>query len=225
LELIHWWDPSIRFGRSGDMKLLVLALGIAAIAASSPVTRSYAWYSPPGLAFLPPAKCDEAPDARQCLVAGPKDWREEERRIVEDALQRLTSHELVRGILVRARENGYGGVRRYASDTRREASGTHVTKFSPGFVLYNSRVVGITDAFFVTADLRDPLSGYRFGDLILLHELIHAFDDRKLSTGPEFTSLTGWVFRNNRWVYTNPVGLSEYNGVFAETLTDRKSVG
>jgi hypothetical protein len=201
------------------MKFVVLALSLAAAFAPFPENPEQEWHAPPALAFLPPVKCDEAPDVRQCTVAGPKEWSDGERRLVEDSLQRLTEHELVRGILVRARENGYRGVRRYSTDTRREASGAHVTKFSPGFVLFNSKIVGITDAFFVTADVRDPMSGYRFGDLILLHELIHAFDDREQSVRAEFTTATGWEFRNSRWVYTNPVGISEYNGIFAETVT------
>ena len=204
------------------MKFLVLALGLAATFAPYTIT-SIAMDSPavppPALSFLPPAKCDLAPDVRQCLVASPKEWTTGEQLLIEESLQRLTSNELVRGILVRAVENGYAGVRRYSSDTKKEPSGAHVTKFSPGFVLYTSKVVGITDAFFETADMKDPISGYRFGDFILLHELIHAFDDRKESTRSGFTSATGWVFKNSRWVYTNSVGISEYNGVFADTLT------
>jgi hypothetical protein len=206
-----------------SMRFFVLALGLAATCAphitSLEAKLDTAAASPYALAFLPPAKCDEAPDMRQCLVASPKEWSDGERRAIEESLQRLTTSELVRGILVKAVENGYVGIRRYSSDTKREPSGAHVTKFSPGFVLYTSKVVGITDAFFETADMKDHISGYRFGDFILLHELIHAFDDRKESTRPGFTSATGWVFRNNRWVYTNSVGISEYNGVFADTLT------
>jgi hypothetical protein len=169
--------------------------------------------------LLPASKCDDVPDVRQCHVAGPKDWTAEERLQVEESLQRLAANELVRGILVRAHENGYRGLRRYSTDTRRDPTHGPVPKFSPGFVLFAAKVIGITDAFFQTSDLRDPIADYRFGDFILLHELIHAFDDRKASIEPAFVSATGWVFRNNRWEYTNPVSLSAYNGVFAETVT------
>jgi hypothetical protein len=202
------------------MKVVVLGLGLAAVFAA-PLVHGRAEFPEvvPAVTFLPAAKCDEAPDSRQCLVAGPKEWTAAERQRVEESLERLSAHELVRGILIRARENGYAGIRRYATDTKREASGGHVTKFSPGFVLYTSKVVGITDAFFETADVTDPIAGYRFGDFILLHELIHAFDDRKQSVRSGFTAATGWTLKNNRWVYTNPVGISEYNGVFADTLT------
>jgi hypothetical protein len=201
------------------MKFLVLALGLAIVAAPELSSHQFDTSAPPALAFLPAARCDEAPDVGQCVTASPKNWTVEERRLIEDSLDRLTAHELVRGILVKALENGYSGVRRYSSDTKKDASGAHVTKFSPGFVLYTSKVVGITDAFFQTAEVRDPRSGYRFGDFILLHELIHAFDDRKESLRPGFTAVTGWQFRNNRWVYTNAVTVSDYNGVFADTLT------
>lgn len=202
------------------MRCLVLALVLAVVSAVETSTRQLDEPAvSPGLTFLPAARCDEAPDVRQCLTASPKEWTPNERRAIDMAMERLSSHELVRGILVRALENGYIGMRRYSSDTKKDASGDHVTKFSPGFVLYTSKVVGITDAFFETADVRDPRSGYRFGDFILLHELIHAFDDRKESIRPGFTSATGWTFRNNRWVYTNSVAISDYNGVFADTLT------
>ena len=202
------------------MKFLVLALALTVVSAVETSTRQLDLLAlSPGLSFLPAARCDEAPDMRQCLTASPKEWTPDERRMIEASMERLAAHELVRGILVKAVENGYSGVRRYSSDTKKDASGTHVTKFSPGFVLYTSKVVGITDAFFQTADVRDPRSGYRFGDFILLHELIHAFDDRKESIRPGFTAATGWVFRNNRWVYTNAVTISDYNGVFADTLT------
>jgi hypothetical protein len=202
------------------MKVLVLALFVATVFSAYPETREQVMpASAPAVSFLPAARCDEAPDVRQCQTAGPKEWTPEERRLLDESLQRLTAHELVRGILVKALENGYRGVRRYSTDTRKDPSGAHVSKFSPGFVLYTSKVVGITDAFFETADMRDPISGYRFGDFILLHELIHAFDDRKESIRPGFTEATGWVFKNGRWVYVNAVRISEYNGVFADTLT------
>ena len=133
-------------------------------------------------------------------------------------MRRLMTNELVKGLLVGAQENGFAGLRRYSTDTRHDAAGP-VPKFSPGFVLFRSKAIGITDAYFQTAEVSDSLSGYRFGDLILTHELIHAFDDRKKSTDIGFTSLTAWVFRNNRWDYLNPVSFSEYNGVLADTMT------
>ncbi|MGH9175567.1 MAG: hypothetical protein ACRD1H_14475, partial [Vicinamibacterales bacterium] len=128
-------------------------------------------------------------------------------------------HELVRGILVGARDNGYAGLRRYTTDTKQDPTFGRAPKVSPGFVHYASRVIGITDVFFQTADLTDSISGYRFGDVILLHELIHAFDDRTGSTDVGFTSVSGWVFENNRWTYAHPVSISGYHGVFAESLT------
>jgi hypothetical protein len=169
--------------------------------------------------LLPAAKCEAERDARQCAVAQPKDWSPEERRVVQDALDRLMANELVRGIVAGAQANGYAGLRRYATDTKVDAAFGRVPKFSPGFVLFNAKIIGITDGFFETAHLTDPLSGYRFGDLILLHELIHAFDDRSRSIDAGFTSRTGWTFRQNRWVYGNPVSVSAYNQVVADTLT------
>ena len=203
------------------MKIVLLALVAVAASASHPFARESATMhsNAPGFSLLPAANCDEAHDVRQCLVAGPKEWSADERQVIQETMRRLTAHELVQGILVGAQENGYTGFRRYSTDTRQDPTYGRVPKFSPGFVLYPSKVIGITDAFFQTANLTDPMSGYHFRDLILLHELIHAFDDRKGSTDAGFTSIAGWVFRNNRWEYTHPVSVSAYNGVFAETLT------
>lgn len=187
------------------MKLFFLALAVASIA--------------PEFALLPAANCEIAHDARQCQVAGPKDWSENERRVLHETMQRLRAHELVRGILAGAYENGYTGFQRYRTDTRSHPTDGHVAKFGPGFVLFTPKVIGITDAFFAMADVNDPLSGYRVGDLVLLHELIHAFDDRKQSSGAGFASLTGWEFKDGRWEYINRVSVSAYNGVFAETVT------
>jgi hypothetical protein len=190
------------------MKILVLAL----VAAAASIDHT-------GFSLLPAAKCDEAYDVQQCLVARPKEWSTDERGAIQDSIGRLTAHALVQGLLVGARENGYDGLRRFASDTRHDPTHGPVPKFSPAFVLYRSKVIGITDAFFQTRNVRDPISDYPFGDLILVHELVHAFDDRRVSTELGFPSVTGWVFRNNRWEYANPVGFSAYNGVYAETLT------
>ena len=202
------------------MKILLLTL-IAALACIGHMfaqeiqtTRA----SATGFSLLPAAKCDQEYDARQCQVAGPKEWTADDRAIVQETMRRLMTNELVRGLLVGAQENGFAGLRRYSTDTRHDAAGP-VPKFSPGFVLFRSKAIGITDAYFQTADVSDSLSGYRFGDLILTHELIHAFDDRKKSIDTGFTSLTAWVFRNNRWDYLNPVSFSEYNGVVADTMT------
>jgi hypothetical protein len=173
----------------------------------------------PGLSLLPAANCDAAHDPRHCQVAGPKEWSADERPIVEETLGRLTAHELVQGIIVGAQENGFNGLRRYLTDARVDPRAGWVPKFSPGFILYTARVIGITDAFFQTTDMRDPMSGYRFGDVMLLHELVHAFDDRTRSTDLGFTSRTGWVFTSNRWEYTNRVDLAEYHGVLAHALT------
>ena len=201
------------------MKIFLLVLVVAAASAGHLFARESAVMNGnvPGFALLPAAKCDEASDVAQCLVAGPKEWSADERHVIQETMRRVTAHELFRGILVAAHENGYTGLRRYSTDTKKDPTAGRVPKFSPGFVLYSSRVIGITDAFFQTADMTDPISGYRFSDLILVHELIHAFDDRKGSTDIGFTSVSGWVFRNNRWEYAHPV--SGYNGVFAESLT------
>jgi hypothetical protein len=173
----------------------------------------------PDLALLPPAVCVETADVRQCEVARPNPWTDAERTTIASALARLSELEVFRGILDRVAANGFRGLQRYASDTQRTRAGEITTKFGPGFVLYASKSIGITDAFFELADLRDPRGGYRVGDLVLLHELIHAFDDRSRSTAREFTSLTGWAFANGRWEYRNRVSISGYNGVFADTLT------
>jgi hypothetical protein len=169
--------------------------------------------------FLPPLPCGQTPYHEQCRVARPKDWTVEERRHISDALDRLSAHELARGILAGARDNGYEGFQRYSTDTRRNESGEQVAKFSPGFVLFDAKTIGITDAFFEMADVRDPIAAYRLGDFVLLHELIHAFDDRQHSTAAGFTAATGWLQQNGRWAYTNRVSVSDYNGIFAETLT------
>lgn len=169
--------------------------------------------------LLPAARCDGAADVRQCLVARPKDWAADERRALAGTLRLLVEQELVRGILVGARDNGFAGLRRYATDTKVDATQGRVPKFSPGFVHFPSKTIGITDAFFHTAHVTDPLAGYRFGDLTVLHELIHAYDDRKESLDPRFTTLMGWEFRNGRWTYTKPVRMTEYLGVVAETMT------
>jgi hypothetical protein len=124
---------------------------------------------------------------------------------------------VVRGIVAGARANGYAGLRRYSTHTEVHPRQGRIAAFSPGFVLFKSKVIGITDAFFAMRDVTDSISGYRFTDLVLLHELIHAFDDRKLSMDAEFAALTGWVFRNERWEYANRINYSEYKGVVAQT--------
>lgn len=169
--------------------------------------------------FLPPLPCEQTPHREQCRVARPKAWTPEERRQISDALDRLSANELARGILAGARDNGYEGFQRYSTDTRRTESGEQVAKFSPGFVRFDAKTIGITDAFFEMADVRDPIATYRLDDFVLLHELIHAFDDRQQSTAAGFTAATGWQLQDGRWVYTNRVSVSDYNGVFAETLT------
>ena len=203
------------------MKIWVLAL--VAVTASTGYTFARETTSSsrnlPTFSLLPAAKCEQATDARLCSVASPKEWSTTERLILEDTMRRLGANELVRGILVKAQENGYIGLRRYATDTKPDATYGRVPKISPGFVLYGAKEIGITDAFFAAVDMTDPMSGYRFGDLIVLHELVHAFDDRKTSIDAGFTSITGWTFRNNRWEYSHPVSVSGYNGVFAETVT------
>jgi hypothetical protein len=169
--------------------------------------------------FLPPARCDQAPDARQCVATQPKAWSAEEERDVRDAMRRLAAIDLVQGLLVAARENGYDGFRRYMTDTKDDPTYGPVGTFNPGFVLFDARVIGLTDAYFQTASVRDALSDYRYGDLILVHELAHAFDDRRASNEPGFKSVTGWVFQNDRWAYTHRVRYPEYLGVYADTLT------
>jgi hypothetical protein len=163
--------------------------------------------------------CEQAADARQCRVAQPKEWSADERARLEQTIGRLAEDELVRGIIAGARDNGYQGLRRYFTDTKLDQASGWVPKFSPGFVLYGSKTIGLTDAYFQIDDLRDPLADYRVGDLVLLHELIHAYDDRGSSAGAAFTSITGWVLKNDKWEYANRVNLSEYFGVYAETLT------
>lgn len=173
----------------------------------------------PQFALHPPARCADAVDRAQCEAATPKAWTNEEQRVVNDVLERLTANELARGVLTAAHASGYTGLERYRSDTQRNGAGTYVTKFGPAFVLFGPKIVGITDAFFELADLRDPIGGYRLGDLVLLHEFAHAYDSQSLSTQEEFTSITGWKSIKGRWEYTNRVSISEYNGVYAETLT------
>lgn len=201
------------------MKILLLAVVAAAFTVHTHARESTTAFADSGSLLLPAAKCEEAPDVRQCVVAGPKEWSADERMVVEESLRRLAADELVQGLLVGAQENGYRGLRRYSTDTKRDAAYGPVPKFNPGFVLYTPKIIGITDAFFETRNVKDPISEYRFGDLILIHELAHAFDDRRGSTELGFTSMAGWVFRNNRWEYANPVSASAYNGVYAETVT------
>lgn len=135
------------------------------------------------------------------------------------ALDRLMTNDLVRGIVAGAADNGYRALQRYRTDTQPDATGAPTPKFGPGFVLYSAKVIGITDAFFELADATDRLGGHRIGDVVVLHELIHAFDDRRRSIAHEFTSIAGWVFEEGRWRYRNRVHVSAYHGVFAETLT------
>jgi hypothetical protein len=171
------------------------------------------------LALLPAARCGDLPDVPHCEQARPKEWTDADARLVNVTLERLRGHELARGIVRDVLGNGYRGLQRYASDVQRTASGAYVTKFGPGFVLYAPKIIGITDAFFTLADVRDPRGGYRVGDLVLLHELIHAYDNRTQSTAPSFTAVTGWKFENGKWHYANRVSIAAYNGVYAETLT------
>ena len=173
----------------------------------------------PQFALRPPVRCTEVLDRAHCEAAAPKRWADEEARIINATLGRLNANELARGVLAAAHARGYSGIYRYGTDTQRSADGTHVAKFGPGFVLFGSKVIGITDAFFELAELRDPIGHYRIGDLVLLHELAHAYDDRALSTQPEFTELTGWKFVDGGWQYTNRISVSEYNGVYADTVT------
>jgi hypothetical protein len=198
------------------MKRLALALSVGLALAHS--LRVAAAGGDLGLSFLTAAKCGASTD-NQCLVAGPKEWTADERAIIEDALLRLTTRELFRGLLVAAQENGYKGLRRYSTATKRDPNFGRVAMFSPGFVFYGSKDIGITDAYFQTKGVTDPISGYRYGDLILVHELVHAFDDGRYSREGAFTSVSGWVLRNERWSYTYPVDIPAYHRVFAQTLT------
>lgn len=173
----------------------------------------------PDFSLLPAATCREGPAARQCQVAGPKEWSAAERQLVQVSMRRLATNELIQGLLVAARENGYAGFQRYSTDTKQDPSFGTVPMFNPGFVRYDAKVIGITDAYFQTENVRDSISDYRFGDLILIHELAHAFDDRKSSAEQGFTTVAGWVFRNSRWEYAKRVSFTDYLGVYAETLT------
>jgi hypothetical protein len=170
-------------------------------------------------AFLPPAACDDATDDRQCAVARPKEWSENDRREVGEAMRRLAASDLARGVMAGARANGYTGLRRYSTATKRDPQVGRVAMFSPGFVLYGTKTIGITDAFFQIDSVRDRLGDYRYADAVLLHELVHAFDDRQWSADARFKSLTGWDLRDDRWTYTHPVDVIRYRTVFAETLT------
>jgi hypothetical protein len=173
----------------------------------------------PGFDLLPAARCESATDRAQCEVARPKQWTDDERRVLGATLDRLMEQRLVRGMLAAIKEKGYTGLQRYTTDTQRSREGTPVAKFGPGFVLFSTRTIGITDAFFELAELRDARGGYRVGDLVLLHELAHAFDDRTWSTRPAFTTITGWRLVDGSWQYAKRVDISEYNSVFAQTLT------
>jgi hypothetical protein len=203
------------------MKIVVLALVATALTVGHAFAhdRTTAVETASGFSLLPAAKCDEASDVRQCLVAGPKEWTAEERLLVEAAMRRLAGDELVQGLLIGAQENGYLGLRRYTTHTKHHPAQGAVPTFSPGFVLYTAKVIAITDAFFQTDNVTDPISGYRFGDLILIHELVHAFDDRRRSTDLGFAPVAGWIYRNNDWGYGHPVSVSAYNGVYADTVT------
>jgi hypothetical protein len=171
------------------------------------------------LVALPPVRCEAMADVRQCEAAKPLEWSAGDRTTLDATMNRLRGNELVRGLLAGVSANGYRGFNRYTTETQRTEAGAHVAKFGPGFVLYGPKVIGITDAFFELAEVRDARSGYRAGDLVLLHELVHAYDDRQRSSERAFTALTGWTLADGRWQYTNRVNLSEYHGVYAETLT------
>lgn len=199
--------------RNATVVLLVIVVAVSSLTARSAAFRGR------GFALLPPAPCRTAPDAKRCEVAAPKEWSDAERQLMRATIRRLTSDTLVRGLLIGAQENGYQGLRRYTNDTQDNAAQGVVPAFNPGFVFYSSKVIGITDAFFATADVRDPLSGYRFGDLVLVHELVHAYDNRRGSRDEGFTSAAGWVFENDRWRYRNRVDYSSYLSVYADTLT------
>jgi hypothetical protein len=201
------------------MKILVLALVAATASAGSTFAGAKTTSGPSGFWLLPAEKCVDAEDGRRCLVSRPKAWSADERHLLQSSMRRLNAHHLVQGLLVGAQENGYSGLRRYATYAKEDPTAGPVPNFSPGFVLYTAKVIGLTDAFFQTESVRDPISDYRFGDLTLVHELVHAFDDRRKSTDPEFRSMAGWGFRNNRWEYVNRVDYSEYLGVYANTLT------
>jgi hypothetical protein len=195
----------------------ILALALAAGCASQlRADQLAAGASATSFALLPAERCDQAFDVRLCEVADPKPWSAGERPLIEDSLRRLAANELVQGLLVAAQDNGYEGLRRFATDTQPDAALGRVAKFSPGFVIYRSKVIAITDAFFATRDVVDTVSGYRFGDLILVHELVHAFDDRKTSAEAGFPSVAGWTFQNSRWEYTRPFNWSAYSGVFSD---------
>jgi hypothetical protein len=200
------------------MKNATVILLAIVVAVSSLTVRSAAFRGR-GFLLLPPAPCATAPDVRRCEVAVPKAWSDAERQLMRATIRRLTSDVLVRGLLIGAQENGFQGLRRYANDTKDDATHGVVPAFNPGFVFYSSKVIGITDAFFATADVRDPLSGYRFGDLVLVHELVHAYDNRQGSRDEGFTSAAGWEFDGSRWRYRNRVDYSSYLGVYADTLT------
>lgn len=201
-------------------KFLVFALA-AVVSAGTLFAREPAApnTSLPRFALLPATRCDQTADVRQCHVARPKDWSSDEQRDVRDTMRRLTAREAVQGLLVAAQENGYNGFRRYTTDTKDDPTYGPVGTFNPGFVLFDAKIIGLTDAYFQTAHVRDPLSDYRYGDLILVHELAHAFDDRTASNEPEFRSVAGWVLKDSRWVYARRVKYPEYLSVYADTLT------
>jgi len=198
----------------------VLAFSVAIVAGAHLVATERATEgSVPGFSLLPPSNCDLTPDARRCRVSGPKEWSGTERDFIRQTLRRLAVQDLVQGLLVGAHENGFSGLRRYANDTQQDPALGPVPAFNPGFVFYSAKEIGITDAFFATEGVRDPISDYLFGDLVLIHELVHAFDNRKGSTEHGFTTMTGWALRDNRWEYVNRVSYSAYLGVYADTLT------
>src|SRR5687768_11196208 len=116
------------------MKIFFVTLLAAAVCAGHPSATERTADASRALEFslLPSAKCDEASDVRQCLVAGPKDWSPNERLVMQDAMRRLLANELVQGLVVGARDNGYTGLRRYSTDTKKDATYGTVPKFSPG---------------------------------------------------------------------------------------------
>ena len=138
-----------------------------------------------------------------CEIIEPKDWSYGEIEFVSNALIKFRSGGL-RHILNTIQSFGYNTIERssfwyflrfdfekiFAHDRTSETSAVTIESEERGTIV-------LTDTFFNEPVKIDPISGENHQEIILLHELAHAYDlHRVFSTSQEFLNLSGFEIDN-----------------------------